>query len=157
MTAPASGIFKETFGVAMETTPLGWETDDWQFALIRDAITGTFDYNTDTAYGVSPWNSGEVSSGGGYTTGGFNVAGRVRTVAAGRIILRHDDLQLGPSLTLAQPFRGGLYHNNTLSPKIALCFVNFGVDTAITDPQIVTIQLSGTPLDSPGSLLSFGI
>lgn len=157
MTAPASGIFKATFAVAAQTVPLGWVTDTWKGALIRDAITGpTFNYDTDVGYPTTPWDTGEVTSGGGYSTGGVSLSGRVITVSGGKVVWRLDNVQLGPSLTLANTFRGFNIYNNTLSPKRSLVFINFGVDTGITDPQVVTIQWSTTPLSAPGSLLTQG-
>ena len=74
MAFPSSNWFRKLIEDALENTAaIDLNADTMKCALFTDSITGTFNFDTNTAYNVSPWNANEVS-GTGYTAGGATLA-----------------------------------------------------------------------------------
>ncbi|WP_067184643.1 hypothetical protein [Microtetraspora niveoalba] len=89
----ASGLFVQThvgqWGPAQVGINLA--AADLKLALWGSAITPNYDSHT--AYGTAPWNSGECS-GAGYTAGGPTLAGTTLTPGGGGMAWDADNVQL---------------------------------------------------------------
>lgn len=106
-------------------------------------VSVTPNYNTDTAYGSAPWNSGE-SSGAAYTAGGILVTGTTLAVASGVMKYDYDNFEI-PNSTFAA--RGYLHYFPNKSNR-AFSAVDFGADDLETQDGtwLVTHDPSGTAL-----------
>ena len=61
MAFPSSNWFRKLIEDALENTAaIDLNADTMKCALFTDSITGTFNFDTNTAYNVSPWNANEV-------------------------------------------------------------------------------------------------
>lgn len=79
-----SGLFVATYVAQWGATQAGINlTSGPTLALWGSSVTPNFD--SDTAYGTSPWNSGE-SSGAGYTTGGVELDNPTVTGVGGGLV-----------------------------------------------------------------------
>lgn len=81
----ANGLFFLTFEKMLRDT-LGFdlEAETAKVALFNNSLA-TVNYDTNTAYGASPFNANELSNGNGYTTGGQALTGSEITVSTGTL------------------------------------------------------------------------
>lgn len=104
---------------------LDWLADTVKAALFTNTITPNFD--TDTAYAVSPYDANEV----GTPSGGITIATTTITVQSGHVLtFDGDDTAWG-----SQTFSGAvcaLVYDNTLSPKAAMLLAYFGGAYGVT-------------------------
>jgi len=92
-----SGLFVATVVAQWGAAQAGINlvSGDAKLALWGSSITPNFD--SDTAYGTAPWDSGE-SSGAGYTTGGVTLASPTFVgVGNGQVAFDADNVQLDES------------------------------------------------------------
>ena len=134
MAITASGLYVATWLDALDATQLALDMSlaTHKFALFSNTITPNF--NTDTAFGVSPYDANEVF-GTGWATGGvaLSAAGTggtstnpAITGGSGNIKYDMDDVIVsGTTLTNA---RGGLLYADALAGNNAICLINFGAD-----------------------------
>ena len=95
-------------------------------AMFTNTITPNF--SSDTAYAVAPYNANEVT-GTGYTAGGVAVASPTITESpTGSMMYDLADTSWTTSTITAA--RCALFYQDALSPKAAICLVNFGADYA---------------------------
>jgi hypothetical protein len=118
----ASGIFVPTFLDQWDATALGIDltAENHKIALWGSSVTPNF--TSDTAYGASPWNSGEAS-GAGYTSGGQALTGTTLTGASGAVKFDADDTSWASSTITAE---GALIYADALVGNNAILAVWFG-------------------------------
>jgi hypothetical protein len=104
---------------------LDLDADTHKVALFTNSVTPNYD--TDTAYGVAPYNANEVT-GTGYTAGGVTLTTATLTSAAGVLKFDGDDVSW-PSSTISGA-RCALVYANALAGKNAILLVDFGADYA---------------------------
>lgn len=104
--------------------------------------SSTANPKTDTAYNTG---GAEVGAGGGYSTGGIVVAGPAVSDAGGGSDSVFKFTLTNPSWASASfTARGMVYYADPLTPKVPICFVNFGSDfTATNGTFLVTIHANG--------------
>lgn len=128
MAFPSSNWFRKLIEDALENTAaIDLNADTMKCALFTDSITGTFNFDTNTAYNVSPWNANEVS-GTGYTAGGATLATPGVAISSGVLAFDAADASWTTSTITA---RGGLVYDDTTADA-ALAAVNFGADFSST-------------------------
>lgn len=128
MAFPSSNWFRKLIEDALENTAaIDLNADVMKCALFTDSITGTFNFDTNTAYNVSPWNANEVS-GTGYTAGGATLATPGVAISSGVLAFDAADASWTTSTITA---RGGLVYDDTIADA-ALVAVNFGADFSST-------------------------
>ena len=128
MAFPSSNWFRKPIEDALENTAaIDLNADTMKCALFTDSITGTFNFDTNTAYNVSPWNANEVS-GTGYTAGGATLATPGVAISSGVLAFDAADASWTTSTITA---RGGLVYDDTTADA-ALAAVNFGADFSST-------------------------
>jgi hypothetical protein len=91
-------------------------------AMFTNSVTPNFD--TDTAYAVSPYNANEVS-GTGYTAGGFLLANTTFAIAASLLVWDNtvDPSWATSTISLA---RCALFYADALAGNNAICLLDFG-------------------------------
>lgn len=108
-------------------------------AMFTNTITPNF--STDTAYNVAPYNANEVS-GAGYTAGGAAVASPTITESpTGTLMFDLADTSWTSS-TITNA-RCALLYANALTPKSAICLVNFGADYSTSNGTFSIVWASG--------------
>lgn len=106
------------------------ETDTIKLGLITDTVTPLQNTATPTWDGTSSqeYDGNEVSTGGGYTAGGFTLSGP-ELVLSGAVATFDDD---DSDLSLAQNGSGftnaywGIMYSDTATAKNAICFIDLG-------------------------------
>ena len=133
MAFPASNWFRLALKDALENTS-AVDVNALKAALFTSSITGTFNFDTDTDYNVSPWNANEVANGSGYTTGGATLSGSGATITAGVVGIDSTD----PSWTSATFSTDGVlvYDSATSNGLVAVKFASTASPVAST----LTIQ-----------------
>ncbi len=124
MAVTASGLFFPTWRDILDTTQLAVDLDleTHKVALFQDSITPNF--STDTAYGVAPFDSGEVS-GTGYTAGGKVLTTTTVTEdPTGSLKWDADDVSWTSS-TITDA-KCGLIYADALAGNNAILLVSFG-------------------------------
>jgi hypothetical protein len=97
-------------------------TNKW--AMFTNSLTAP-NYDTDTAYGVAPYDANEVS-GTGYTAGGAVVGSPTLTVTGGVITFDQADTSwTGSTITAA---RCAQLYADALAGNNAICLVDFASD-----------------------------
>lgn len=97
----------------------------YKIALFTSAATLNKDTTTYTG------QTGEVASGGGYTTGGATLSGFSCIIDGDKAVLSWDTpIDWDPSTITA---RGALIYNNSLAGKDAVMAIDFGADKTSTD------------------------
>lgn len=126
MAITASGLYCATFMDAWDTTQLALDLDleTHKGALFTNSITPNF--TSDTAFGVSPYDANEVTSGGAWPAGGVALTGTGLSAASGTITYDATDVSVG-STTLTNA-RGYLLYADALAGNNAILLVNFGAD-----------------------------
>lgn len=128
MAFPSSNWFRKLLEDSLEnTSAIDLNSDVIKCALFTDAITGTFNFDTNLAYGSAPWNASEVS-GTGYTAGGATLATPGVAISSGVVAFDAADASWSTSTITA---RGGLVYDSTTS-SVAIVAVNFGADFSST-------------------------
>jgi hypothetical protein len=133
MAITTSGLYVLTFRDALDTSNLGIDLllTTHKFALFNDTVAPNFD--TDTAYGVAPYNANEVSGGAGWPSGGVALsaaaAGSTSTAPtwglgnAGQLKYDMGDVSVAnTSLTSAM---GALLYADALAGNEAICLIDF--------------------------------
>jgi hypothetical protein len=111
----APGIFIPTQLLVMTATltTLDWGSELHKFAFWGSSITPN--YGSDTAYGSSPWNSGE-SSGAGYSAGGVLLTGTTITHnGSGAIKFDANNIELSDSTIESE---GGVGYADALANEL---------------------------------------
>ncbi|NJP27112.1 hypothetical protein FLW53_23505 [Microbispora sp. SCL1-1] len=85
-----------------------------KLALWGSSVTPNYD--SDTAYGTSPWNSGE-SSGAGYTAGGVTLANPTLVGSSGVMAFDADNVQWDESTITSE---GGIVYASAKSNRLWL-------------------------------------
>lgn len=121
----ASGLYLLTWIDILDTSQLAVNLSSTanKVAMFTSSLA-TPNFSSDTAYAVAPYNSNEVSS-AGYSAGGLAVASPTVTESpAGSLMFDLADSEwTGTTINLA---RYALLHADGLSPKAAICLVDFG-------------------------------
>lgn len=140
MAISASGLYVSTWTDILDTTQLAIDLDaeNHRIALFTNSITPNF--SSDTAYGVSPYNSGE-SSGAGYTAGGQLLTGTALSESpTGTIKWAADNMQWTSSTITA---KGALIYADAVSDR-AIVLVNFGSDfSTVSGTLLITWNSAG--------------
>jgi hypothetical protein len=121
-----SGLFLTTFIDILDATQLAvdFDAETHKIALFSNSITPN--YSTDTAYGVSPYASNEVS-GTNWAAGGVALTGTTVTESpTGSLMWDATDTSVA-STTLTSA-RCALIYADALVGNNAICLVNFGAD-----------------------------
>lgn len=124
MAITASGGYVATFlsalggGIALD---LGLETH--KGALFNNSITPNF--NTDTAYGVSPYATNEVT-GTNWPTGGVVLTGTTTTATSGSLVFDANDVSVASATFTGA--RGYLLYADALAGNNAIVLVNLVSD-----------------------------
>ena len=126
MGVTASGLYVATFRDVLDTTQLAVDMDleTHKGALFSNTITPNFD--TDTAFGVAPYNANEVF-GTGWATGGVVLTTTDFTISpTGTLMYDATDVSVaGTTLTGARCY---LLYADALAGNNALVLVNFTAD-----------------------------
>lgn len=125
MAVTASGLFVATFVDVLDATGLAVNLDaeDMKGALFSNSITPNFD--SDTAYGVAPYNANEVT-GTNWAAGGVALTGTTLTGAAGTATFDATDVSVA-STTLTNA-RAYLLYADALAGNNAIVLVDFQGD-----------------------------
>lgn len=126
MAVTASGWFVATMVDVFDTTQLAIDLDleTHKIALFNNTITPNFD--TDTAYGVAPYATNEVT-GTNWAAGGVALTGTTVTISpTGTMMFDAADVSVA-STTLTNA-RCGLIYADVLAGNNAIILVNFGAD-----------------------------
>lgn len=137
----ASGLFVTTFKNALGAAQLALDldADTHKVALFTSSITANFD--TDTAYGTSPYDANEVS-GTGYTAGGATLANAALTSSSGVLKFDGDDSSWTSSTITGAHY--ALIYADALAGNNAICLVDFGTDySTISGTFQITWNASG--------------
>ncbi|MEV8638086.1 hypothetical protein AB0395_41185 [Streptosporangium sp. NPDC051023] len=141
MALSASGLFVATWTDILDTTQLAvdFDAENHKIALFTNSITPNF--SSDTAYGVSPYNSGE-SSGAGYTAGGQLLTGTALSESpTGTIKWAADNMQWTSSTITA---KGALIYADALAGNNAIVLINFGSDfSTVSGTFLITWNSAG--------------
>ena len=130
---PASGLFVATMVDVLDASNLqiDWDTELSKVALWTNTITVATDLVVNQSYNVSPWDTGEVPNGTGYTTGGVVLTGT--TYVAGALgATTYDATDTPWTSSTFSLVRGCLIYADQLAPKRGEIAVNFGADYAVT-------------------------
>lgn len=125
MAITASGLFVATFVDALDTTQLALDLDleTHKGALFDNTITPNF--TTDTAFGVAPYNAGEVF-GTNWATGGVALTGTTFLASSGTAVFDATDVSV--AATTLTGARGYLLYADALAGNNAILLINFGAD-----------------------------
>lgn len=125
MAVTASGLFLPTFRDIMDTSQItiDWDLETHKGALFSNSITPNFD--SDTAYAVSPYNANEVT-GTNWASGGVPLTGTTVSISSGTLILDATDVSVA-STTITNA-RCYLLYADASAGNEALVLVNFGAD-----------------------------
>lgn len=129
MAVTVSGLYVATFVDALDTTQLALDLDleTHKVALFNNTPTPNFD--TDTAYGVAPYNANEVT-GTNWPSGGVALTGTTITGSSGSMIFDATDTSV--STVTVTGARCALIYADALAGNNAICLINFGADYAAT-------------------------
>lgn len=125
MAVTASGLYLPTFVDVLDTTQLALDLDleTHKGALFTNSITPNF--TSDTAYGVSPYDSNEVT-GTNWPAGGIALTGTTYTGASGSTTFDATDVSVAS--TTISGARCYVLYADALAGNNAICLVNFGAD-----------------------------
>ncbi len=140
MTVTASALFGTTLMDLLDTTQLAvdYDLETHKGALFTDTLTPNYD--TDTAYGVSPYDGNETS-GGSWSAGGIVLTGTALSLSSGTMKFDATDVTVATTdVTAAMLY---LLYADVLGGNNAL----FGIDfvTAVTTVNgTLTITWNGS-------------
>jgi len=126
MAVTKSGLFYATFADVLDTTQLALDLDleTHKLALFTNSITPAF--NTDTAYGVAPYNANEVS-GTGYTSGGAALTSTTISQSPTETLM-WDAADTSWTTSTITNARCGLAYADALAGNNAICLIDFAGD-----------------------------
>jgi hypothetical protein len=124
MAITASGLYALTLEAALNNTiALDLESETMKIALFAG---NTPNFSTDTAYGVSPYDTGEVS-GGSWSAGGYTLVGTELTVQAiSGTSLVFDATDVSQVTTTLTDSEGGLIYADALAGNNAVAMIYWG-------------------------------
>lgn len=141
MSVTVSGLLLPTWIDALDTTQLALDLDldTHRIALFSNSITPNFD--TDTAYGVAPYNANEVS-GTNWAAGGVLLPGTTFLGASGTATFDATDISVATTTLTAA--RAGLIYADALAGNNGILLVNFGADySTVAGTFAITWSASG--------------
>lgn len=140
MSVTASGFILPTWMDILDTTQLAVDLDleTHKGALFTNTITPNFD--TDTAYGVSPYNANEVT-GTNWASGGVLLTGTTLAISSGVIILDATDVSVA-STTISNA-RCYLLYADALAGNNGIVLVNFGADYSTSNGTFAITWAAG--------------
>jgi hypothetical protein len=122
MAITGSGVFGLTLRDGLKgTIVLDLDLTTHKVAMFTNTVTNNFD--TDTAYGVSPWNANEVA-GTGYTAGGMLLATPTFAIASSLLVWDAPDIAWTTS-TITNA-RCALLYADALAGNNAIALLDFG-------------------------------
>lgn len=126
MAVTASGLFLPTWIDILDVTQLAVDLDaeTHRIALFDNTITPNF--STDTAYGVIPYNAGEVTGTNWPAGGVLLTTTTVSESPAGTLMFDAADVSVASATFTGA--RAGLIYADALVGNNALLLVNFGSD-----------------------------
>jgi hypothetical protein len=127
MSVSKSGLFVATWIDILDTTQLAIDLDleTHKLALFTNSVTPNF--STDTAYGVAPYATNEVS-GTGYTAGGTAIIGTTVTESPTETLMWDATTDTSWASSTITNARCGLAYADALTGNNAICLVNFTAD-----------------------------
>jgi hypothetical protein len=140
MAVTASGLFLPTFRDIMDTSQItiDWDLETHKGALFSNSITPNFD--TDTAYAVSPYNANEVT-GTNWPSGGVLLTGTTVSISSGVLILDATDVSVA-STTISNA-RCYLLYADASTGNEAMVLVNFGADYSTSNGTFAITWAAG--------------
>jgi hypothetical protein len=140
MAVTQSGVFGLTLRDAGNgTIVLNYDLETHKVAMFTNSVTPNFD--TNTAYGVSPFNANEVS-GTGYTAGGKLLI--TTTFAIASSLLVFDAANLAWTVSTITNARCALIYADALAGNNAICLINFTADfSTVVDTFNLNFNASG--------------
>ena len=140
MAVTQSGVFGLTLRDAGNgTIVLNYDLETHKAAMFTNSVTPNFD--TNTAYGVSPFNANEVS-GTGYTAGGKLLV--TTTYAIASSLLVWDAPNLAWTTSTITNARCALAYADALAGNNAICLINFTADfNTVADTFNLNFNASG--------------
>lgn len=123
MAVTASGLFGATLMDILDTTALDvdFDLETHKTAIFTDTVTPNFD--SDTAYGVSPYDSNEVGNSTGWPTGGVALAGTALSLSGGT--MTYDATDYSQADTTFTNGMAGLLYADALAGNNAILLVDF--------------------------------
>ncbi len=141
MAITASGMFGKTWEDLLDTTQLAvdYDLETHKGALFTDTITPNFD--TDTAFNVSPYDGNETN-GGSWSAGGIALTGTALSLSSGTMKFDATDVSVATStVTDAMAY---LLYADALGGNNALCLVDFVTAvTTVSGTLTITWNSSG--------------
>jgi hypothetical protein len=138
-------LFKE-FALTIGLKGHQLETDVLKIGIIDNVVTPTADDAT-PAWGASSgvdYDGNEVSTAGGYTSGGETVANNTYTEAAGVGTLDGDNIALSINASGFTDGYWGILYNDTHASKAAIGFVDLGGPVSeVAEPIAINWHGSG--------------
>lgn len=130
MSVTVSGFYLPTFRDILDASKLDidFDVETHKGALFNNSVT-TPNFDTDTAYGVAPYNANEVT-GTNWASGGVALTGTTVTISSGTLILDATDVSV--ALTTLVNARCYLLYADASAGNEALVLVNFGADYSTT-------------------------
>lgn len=127
MAVTASGIYVATIADVLDTTQLALDLDleTHKGALFNNSITPNF--VTDTAYGVAPYSTNEVT-GTNWPSGGVALTGTTFDTASVAGTLVYDASDVSVASTTITNARCYLLYADALAGNNAIVLINFGAD-----------------------------
>lgn len=134
MAITAHGMYGATIIDIFDTTQLAINTDTASFfyvAMFTNSVTSP-NFNTDTAYGVAPYNANEVTDGlGSYVAGGKAIATCTLSASSGNVDWTLANVSWASSSIVNA--RGGLVYAQALAGDNAFALFNFVSDYTSTN------------------------
>ncbi len=126
MAVTASGLYLTTWKSALNgTIVLNLDLETHKLALFNNTITPNF--NTDTAYGVAPYNANEVS-GTGWAAGGVALTTTTLDITTTSGTFVYDAADVSVASTTLTNARCALIYADALAGNDAFLLVNFAAD-----------------------------
>jgi hypothetical protein len=140
MAVTVSGFYNATWMDVLDTTQLALDLDleTHRGALFSNSITPNFD--TDTAYGVAPYNANEVT-GTNWAAGGVLLTGTTLAISSGTIILDATDVSVASTTITAARFY--LLYADALAGNNGIVGVNLGADYSTSNGTFAITWAAG--------------
>src|SRR6476469_1313571 len=142
MAVTSSGLFVTEWLAIVNATQLAINLTLTTSKIAMFTNTVAPNFSTDTAYAVAPYNANEVS-GTGYTAGGVVVASPTITESPTGSMM-YDLADTSWATSTITNARCSLFYQDALSPKAAICLVNFGADySTVAGTFLITWPTTG--------------
>lgn len=133
MAVTGSGVFGQTLKSGLNGgIVLDLDLTTHKIALFSNSVTPNFD--TNTAYGVSPFNANEIT-GTGYTAGGKVLSTATFDIASSLLVFDNDDITWTGATVSG--VRCGLIYADALGGDNAIGLLDFGADFAVTADDLI--------------------